>query len=247
VIGMPESLAVVMPAYNEEQIIEKTVNEWLTAVRKLGISFELHVYNDGSRDRTLTELLGLGSENRELVIHDKKNSGHGPTILLGYRDNSDRDWVFQVDSDGEMSPEHFRVLWEKRHDYDFLTGKRRYENRALSRSIASFGAKSVKDVLYGKGVCDANCPYRLMRTELFRDCFFSIPSDTACPNIILAGIACLTKYRIYEAVIPYTFRKTGVVSINRVRLAKLAFKSSVQTVRFRFRLRPGFAVWGARA
>ena len=35
----------------------------------------------------------------------KTNSGHGPTILLGYRENSDCAWVFQMDSDDEMGPE----------------------------------------------------------------------------------------------------------------------------------------------
>ena len=118
--AMSERLAIVMPAYNEEQIIERTVNEWLIGLRNLDIDFELHVYNDGSRDGTLAKLQGLRPDNGELVVHDKKNSGHGPTILLGYRDNSDRDWIFQVDSDGEMNPEFFHLLWERRRDYDFL-------------------------------------------------------------------------------------------------------------------------------
>lgn len=244
--AMSERLAVVMPAYNEEQIIERTINEWLVRLRNLDIDFELHVYNDGSKDGTLAKLQSIRLKNGELVVHDKKNSGHGPTILLGYRDNSDRDWIFQVDSDGEMNPESFHLLWEKRRDYDFLIGNRRYENRALSRSIASLGSRAVKTILFGKGVYDVNCPYRLMRTELFRDYFSSIPSDTVCPNIILSGIACLKSYRKYQTVIPYSFRQTGVVSINKVKLIKLAFKSSVQTVRFRFRLRPNWPLQGKR-
>lgn len=231
-----ERLAVVMPAYNEEQVIERTVNEWLVELRNLKMDFELHVYNDGSKDATLAKLQNLALENHDLIIHDKENSGHGPTILLGYRENSDKEWVFQIDSDGEISPDYFHVLWEKRSNFDFLLGKRSSSNRPLSRSIISFASRVVARILYGAGVYDVNSPYRLMRTDLFRDYFTSIPSGTAAPNIILSGIACLKKFKIYETPVPYNLRQTGEVSIKKFKLFKLAVKSFFQTIRFRFYL-----------
>ena len=69
-------------------------------------------------------LINSPQENKDLIVHDKLNSGHGPTILQAYRENSDADWIFQTDSDDEIGPEQFEDLWRSRDNYDFLIGRR---------------------------------------------------------------------------------------------------------------------------
>ena len=68
--------------------------KWTRAIDKLTSDYRIHVYDDGSRDKTLEILQGLSKQNDRLVVHSKDNSGHGPTILTGYRDNADSAWVF---------------------------------------------------------------------------------------------------------------------------------------------------------
>ena len=229
-------LAVVMPVYNEEEIITQSLNDWAEELDRLQVDFEIHVYNDGSKDNTLQVIDQYSAENANVVVHHKANTGHGPTILLGYRENSNAEWIFQIDSDNEISTEFFQEFWEKRKNFDFLVGRRRGREGPLSRRLISFAARMLVRIFYGHGVDDVNCPYRLMRTSIFKETFSHIPINTFAPNVIVSGIACKKNYRILEIPVSYAQRKTGEVSIRRWRLFKAAFKGLWQTILFRFRM-----------
>ena len=49
---MDKTLSVVLPAYNEEQMIEKTANVITGLLRKENIPYEIVFVNDGSSDDT---------------------------------------------------------------------------------------------------------------------------------------------------------------------------------------------------
>ena len=105
----PYDLSVVMPVYNEAEAIGPVLKKWMAMLDTLGIRYRIRAYNDGSKDATgkiLAEVADA-SGGRVLAV-DKLNSGHGPTILRGYREAAeDSDWVFQIDSDDEMGPDSF--------------------------------------------------------------------------------------------------------------------------------------------
>lgn len=228
-------LAVVMPVYNEESAIGTVLEKWVKELARLGIDYEIHPYNDGSKDGTLSILKAFASGNPRVIVHDKKNSGHGPTILQGYSDNSSAPWLFQIDSDDEMIPEGFQTLWDKRDDCDFLLGTRDGRNSPLPRKIISLISRMTVRLFYGSGIWDVNSPYRLMRSEKFRDLFPCIPERTFAPNVIISGYACRKKMRIFETDVPYQDRRTGTVSIKKWKLFKAALKSFMQTIIFSVR------------
>jgi len=130
-------LAVVMPVYNEEGAIRNVIRKWSDELQRLEIDFEIHAYNDGSKDKSLQVLRELASQNPGLIIYDKANSGHGPTILQGYRENSRAEWIFQIDSDDEIGCEGFEELWKNRKRYSFLIGHRIRERQPLSRKVVN--------------------------------------------------------------------------------------------------------------
>ena len=137
---MPKELTVVIPVYNEEEIIQEVVNDWVSTLTKMQIEYDINIYNDGSKDNTLAKLTELGRNNKSVKVIDKKNSGHGPTILRGYK-QCDTEWVFQVDSDNEMRSEHFSKIWGLRQDYDLILGRRENRISPFSRKIVSFISK----------------------------------------------------------------------------------------------------------
>ena len=226
-------LTVVIPVYNEEEIVQDVINSWLTTLRSLEINFVIKAYNDGSKDSTLLKLKELSNNNFELKIFDKPNSGHGPTILRGYRDSYSK-WIFQVDSDNEMDAIHFKELWEIRNDYDLIVGKRVQRVSSISRHIITLVARLTNKILYGSGIVDVNSPYRLYRREKFIDAFQKIPIDTFAPNVILSGYAVKKTFKIAEIPAPCKSRKTGEVSIKKLKLLKVALLSLKQTISFRF-------------
>lgn len=229
-------LAIVMPVYNEEGAITKVLDDWSAELQRLGIDGKIHVYNDGSKDRTFEILKQYAVKNPIVVPHDKLNSGHGSTILKGYRENTSVDWIFQIDSDDELGPEKFEELWNNRNQYDFLICKRENRFSPWSRRLITFVARMTVKVFYGSGVYDVNSPYRLMRSSVFKDVFFKIPEHTFAPNLVISGYACYKKVRIYQSSISHRDRTTGVVSIKKWKLAKAAFKSLTQTVLTRYKI-----------
>ena len=229
-------LKIVMPVYNEELNIEKVIVDWITELRKLKISFQLFAYNDGSKDATRDKLEQLKLNHPELVAIHKANSGHGPTLLTGYQDRTPTEWIFQVDSDDEMSPEYFHLLWNERKNYDFLIGYRTNRHSPLPRKIISFISRFTVTLLYGGSVYDVNSPYRLFKAEFFDKHIAKIPSDTFAPNVILAGLASHYNARCKSFDIPHSERKLGEVSIKKWKLLKAAMKSFYQTISYRFTL-----------
>jgi len=234
-LGRPE-LVVILPAYNEEEIIGKVMDDWARELERLQINFEIHAYNDGSKDNTLKILKENAAKNRKIVVHHKSNTGHGPTILLGYRENSDVKWIFQTDSDNEISTQLFEEFWQRRKGFDFLIGRRVVREGPLSRRFISFAARMLIRIFYGPGVHDVNCPYRLMKSDVFKSAFSMMKINTFAPNVIISGVACKNNYRTLEIPVSYSQRTTGEVSIRRWKLFKGALEGLWQTILFRFRM-----------
>ena len=244
---MPEKkldLCVVVPVYNEEGAIENVLREWTAMLDGLGISYEIHAWNDGSRDATGAILARCAAASGgRVVARDKPNSGHGPTILGGYRIAADRaEWVFQIDSDDEMGPDSFPDLWNRREHFDFLLGRRDGRVQPLPRKIVSFVSRLSIRLFYGRGgVWDVNSPYRLMRSSVFRPFFQAVPGNTFAPNVILSGLAARYRLRCLETPVPQHDRTTGEVSIKKWKLLKAAARSFRQTIAFACRRVPGVA------
>ena len=235
---MKPELTVVVPVYNEEACIRDVLVKWVAELRRLGIAFRILALNDGSKDRTGDILDRAAAEYPEITAVNKPNSGHGPTILSGYRKAvQDGPWVFQVDSDDEMGPESFNRLWAERENYDFLLGCRDQRRQAAARKTISFISRTVIRLFYGSRIWDVNAPYRLFRSDAFREVLREIPTDTFAPNLIISGFCSVRKLRVLEVPVPQAERKTGEVSIKKLKLFKASLRSFMQTVAFRAVLR----------
>ena len=227
-------LKIIIPVYNEEDAIETVIKDWSDTLSSLKINFKICAFNDGSKDDTSKILHELKSKYPNLVVTDKPNSGHGPTILKGYRDNLDVDWLFQVDSDDELRANEFEKFWKAREEFDFLIGKRIHRESPLPRIVTTQISRMVVKLFYGTKVKDVNAPFRLMRVATFKDDIVRIPTDTFAPNLIIAGLASLRKMRVKQFDVRHHERETGEVSIKKWSLFKAAFKSFLQTIKFRF-------------
>ena len=230
------ALAVIMPAYNQETTIERVIDEWVDALSGLGVPFRLHVYNDGSTDGTRAFLDRVAGTHDALCIHHKANAGHGPTILQGYRENAHATWIFQVDSDDEVSAAHFEAFWRHRHAYDFVIANRRGRQASVSRKLLSWTARSLVHALYGGSVHDVNAPYRLLRVAAFKPCFSAIPARYFAPNLVITGYAALHDLKTLELDVPHRSRVTGDVTRTNWRIMKGSLLALWQTIVFRFRL-----------
>ena len=179
----------------------------------------------------------LSQQYSKLVVVNKPNSGHGPTILQGYLASAEEDWIFQVDSDNEIAADQFSTLWDQRSSHDLILGKRSHKTFPLARQIVSFFARQVIRIGFASDIHDVNAPFRLFRSKLLLPLIKSIPSDTFAPNILISGLASLNGFRVKEIEIENGLRTTGTVSIRSFRILRVALQSFAESIQFAIRYR----------
>ncbi|MBE6259909.1 MAG: glycosyltransferase family 2 protein [Prevotella sp.] len=223
------SLYIVMPAYNEEANIEKTVSEWHPVAVKVNeiINCKLVIANDGSKDNTHAKLLELKNQYPLLEPLDKSNSGHGATVLFLYRYAIEHgaDYIFQTDSDGQTNPDEFWQFFENRDKYDFQIGNRNHREDGASRVFVTKTLRIVVWLMFHEWVIDANTPFRLMAVNRLKPILEVIPQDFFLCNVAISAIAVKWHERCKWYPITFKPRQGGINSINMKRIFKIGMKA----------------------
>ncbi len=76
-------LSCILPAYQEEANLEPTVESMLASLRSKGLSFEIVIVNDGSRDRTASIADHLATTHNEVTVRHQENQGIGGAFCTG--------------------------------------------------------------------------------------------------------------------------------------------------------------------
>ncbi len=122
-------IGVVVPAYNEDLLIEETINGIPKYVERI------YVVDDCSKDRT-PEIIAKLKDPRIVSIRHEKNSGVGAAIVTGYKHAlKDRmDIVVVMAGDDQMDPEQLPGLL-----MPIIEGKADYTkgNRLISKDFRS--------------------------------------------------------------------------------------------------------------
>jgi glycosyltransferase involved in cell wall biosynthesis len=77
-------LSVVVPMYNEEEVIETTYRRLTSVLASLGETYELIFVNDGSRDRTAEIVRRFCDADPQVKLVDfSRNFGHQIAVTAG--------------------------------------------------------------------------------------------------------------------------------------------------------------------
>jgi glycosyltransferase involved in cell wall biosynthesis len=76
-------VSVVMPAYNESEILEQSVGDVVTGLRDRGVSFEVLVVENGSTDNTLALAHGLAEKYDEVRAEHSESPDYGKALQHG--------------------------------------------------------------------------------------------------------------------------------------------------------------------
>ena len=218
-----DSLYIVMPAYNEEANITAVIEEWYPVVEKVGGDSRLMIVNDGSKDKTYQIMRDLREKYPRLLTINKKNEGHGPTVLRAYKKAIDAgaDFIFQTDSDGQTRPEEFWPFWEQRENCGLLIGYRKGRQDGVSRVFVTRVLRLVLLLVFHVWVKDANTPFRLMRGEELETVLKKIPDSFFLPNVLMTVIYHKNKQGVTYIPITFRPRQGGVNSLNLKRIFRI--------------------------
>jgi glycosyltransferase involved in cell wall biosynthesis len=222
-----DKLYIVIPAYNEEENIETVAREWHDVVAKINEQSRIAVIDDGSKDSTYKILAELAQRLPQLIALTKVNSGHGATVLYGYRYALEKgaDYVFQTDSDGQIAPEEFWQFWENRNKYDIQIGFRKSRKDGFSRIIVTKTLRLVLFLQFSVWITDANTPFRLMSSDTLSEMLPRIPENYNLSNVLLTVLYHKDKKNINYYPITFRPRQGGVNSINFKKIIKIGWKA----------------------
>lgn len=119
-------LSLVIPAYNEEAVIEKTVRAFHEELAKENIPHEILVINDNSKDKTEQILKDLKKQIHELrYINNTPPNGFGFAVRKGL-DNFTGDCVAIVMADMSDRPIDLVAYYNRlvKENYDAVFGSR---------------------------------------------------------------------------------------------------------------------------
>lgn len=139
-------LSVVVPVFNEQESISKTIDRLLVLKKDLFIKeteLELIFIDDGSNDDSLNILKDKSQSHPEIkIISFTRNFGHQIAISAGI-DFTSGDYVAIIDADLQDPPEIIIEMYEKAlQGHDIVNAKRR------SRAGETFFKKTTANLFY---------------------------------------------------------------------------------------------------
>ena len=142
---MDKMLSVVLPAYNEEQMIKKTAQVVGDLLEKEQIPYELVFVNDGSKDHTWEKILELKEERAHIKgVCFSRNFGKEGAVFAGIT-QAEGDCIAVMDCDLQHPPEtliKMYRLWEGRISGDrgseSIQRKRKFHSQDVCKNILQY-------------------------------------------------------------------------------------------------------------
>lgn len=192
-------LSIIIPAYNEEKRIRKTLKDYIKFFNNTGDSFEIYMINDASEDQTLEIVKKLAEEYPQIKYKNITNHlGKGGAIIEGFK-VANGDLISYADADGSTSPNTLYDLIKQLGDYDVIMGSRWMKGskiltpQSLSRRIASRGFNLFIRLVLNLQYTDTQCAGKVFRKEVI---------DSTLPNFTVTNFA-------FDACLLYEIKKKG--------------------------------------
>lgn len=164
-------LALIIPAYNEEESLPELV-AWIQKVLDpSGLTYEIWFIDDGSTDQTWSVIEQLHLKHPQIKgVKFRRNYGKSAALNTGFH-SCQAEVVITMDADLQDSPEEIPELYRmiKEAGYDVVSGwkKKRYDN-ALTKNLPSKIYNGVTSWMSGVKLHDMNCGLKAYRSEVVK-------------------------------------------------------------------------------
>jgi len=164
--SIPE-LSALMPAYNEEEVLETSISEAVAALDDLCDKWELVIVDDGSTDAT-PEILKAWSERepRIRILTQEVNSGYSRALIEGFS-ACRYEAIFYTDADAQFDLQHIDDLYPELAKVDMVAGYRVGRQDRPIRYLTSAVFNWLQSRTLGLRVKDVNCAFKLFRRSFF--------------------------------------------------------------------------------
>jgi len=228
-----KKISVTIPAYNEQDTLQRVVEQAITEVSKLSNRVEILLVDDGSTDRTGSVIASLTHTYPRVVrsISHPKNRGFSAAMNTCYV-NADGDYIFLGPADGQFDFSEVASFVRKMAGHDIVVGYRTYNEETVRRKINSFFFHLLARALFGIRLKEfSSC---IMYTRNVRDTIHVQADSYAClflPELMYRSIQ--KGYAIGEVPIHFYVRKGGKQKGTNIRMI---VKTIYEMLRFKVEL-----------
>jgi len=163
-------LSVIIPAYNEEKRLPKTLEAVSAYLKKQSYNFEIIVVNDGSKDATSEVVRSRASHINNLrLIDNKENHGKGWVVRQGLLE-AKGDFRLFMDADNSTNIDQIEKAWpELKKGADIAIGSRDMKGAVISPPqpiyrvmLGNIFNLIVQTILGLWGFWDTQCGFKVM-------------------------------------------------------------------------------------
>lgn len=153
--------SVVVPFFNEEESIKPIYESIKKAMDSLNGAYELVFVNDGSTDRTASNLKEIARLDEKVVlIESQTKRGQTASLKAGF-EKSRGEIVISMDGDMQNDPADIpKLVEELKKGYDFVCGWRYQRKDPLSKKITSKFANIIQGAVFQSRLHDISCTLR---------------------------------------------------------------------------------------
>jgi dolichol-phosphate mannosyltransferase len=210
---------VVGPVYNEAGGIGAFHARLLSALRGLGVAYEIIYVNDGSKDSTLETLRAFAAEDpRVKVLSFSRNFGHQLAITAGM-DHAAGDACVVIDTDGQDPPELIPKLyasWREGHEVVYAVRTRRKGETFFKKATAALFYRLMRRITHVDIPLDAG-DFRLVDRRVL-----NVLGDMREANRFMRGLTCWTGFRQAKVEYPRDRRLSGTTNYPLWKMVRFA-------------------------
>lgn len=228
---MPK-IAVVIPAYNEQDSIAAVVSEVNRVSRETGVYMTPVVVNDCSRDNTRSIISGLDCIALNLPI----NLGIGGAVQTGFKYAllNNYDYAVQIDGDGQHPPAQIPLLLKaiEQNNWDVAIGSRFITNEGFQstfmRRVGITWFEWLLKLLTGRTVKDPTSGMRMFNRKTLQILYFYYPDEYPEPEAII--LFSKNNLQFGEVPVHMNERQGGVSSIRSFGTVYYMFKVTLAII-----------------
>lgn len=238
-----KKISIVIPAYNEEKRIKKTLLKYIDFFdNNFKDKFEIIVVGNGCTDNTESIVNSLAKEFDCIrFLNFKEKLGKGGAIIQGFK-VANADIIGFLDADGSTLPESILKLISIINGYDgviasrWINGAVIGKKQPLARRIASRGFNILVRVLFGLKYLDTQCGAKFFKGEAVKRVLPELGLTDWSFDVDLLYRLSRKGYRIKE--VPITWNNVGDSKLN---LRKTPIKMFLSIVGLRVKVSPKLA------
>ncbi len=203
-----EKISIIIPAFNEEAVIESFLGKLKQVLTGVNGSYEIIVVDDGSSDKTFS----IASNIPDIkVIKHPYNKGNGAAVKTGIM-RASGEKLFIIDADGQHDPQYILEMHKLLDEYDLVIGARESFG-AGKRGFGNVVVSRLSSYLSGILMPDLTSVFRAFKKEKMLEFIDLLPNGYSLPSTSTLAFA-TSGYNVKFIPITAHVRQGGNSNIN---------------------------------